>query len=217
MRHAAARVPVSPPLLRAGVALLLLSAAALYAPGTARAQGLNLAPLDSHSLRWQARVQLSSLDERDSGRSLLSANLLGDYYLSSATPGSVYQGGLRTTGGLLIGSRALNESSAGLALRNPQLGQRASLVLGQRRIAQFGPSLPSASDDYAARPYLGIGYTGQSLRGGWGFSADLGLIKLSYRDELRLGRSPGGTQSLEELLQDMRLRPVVQLGFNYSF
>ncbi|MDN3544024.1 hypothetical protein QWZ02_06145 [Kinneretia asaccharophila] len=215
MRHAAARVPVSHP-VHAG--LLLLLAAALGSPGAAPAQGLSLPPLDSHSLRWQARVQLSSLEDTGGGRSLLSANLLGDYYIFNNTDASNrYQGGLRTTGGLMIGTRALSESSSGLALRNPDLGQRASLLLGQRRISQLGPSLPGAESDYATRPYLGIGYTGQSLRGSWGFSADLGLIKLSYRDQLRLGRSPGGAQSLEDLLLDIRLRPVVQLGFNYSF
>lgn len=210
MRRTAAQVPVS------GSCILLAALLLGAASPAVQAQGLQLAPLQTQSLRWQARMQLSSLDERASGRSLLSANLLGDYYLTGSLLGHSTQGGLRTTGGLLMGPAALTQSSGGLALRNPSLGLRSGMAVGQRSISLFGPNVPS-DVDASTRPYLGIGYTGQSLRGGWGFSADLGLVKLSYRDELRLGRSPQGAQSLEELLMDMRLRPVLQLGLSYNF
>lgn len=195
----------------AGLAALLLGGGAWAAGNPLQL----LPPLETTSLRWQARVQLSSLDERSGGRSVLSANLLGDYYLTGSLLGASTQGGLRTTGGLLMGSAALSQSSGGLALRNPALGLRSGLAVGQRSISLYGPTLPADADSTLTRPYLGIGYTGQSLRGGWGFSADVGVVKLSPRDELRLGRS--GTQSLDELLLDMRLRPVLQLGLSYSF
>jgi hypothetical protein len=211
MRHAD-QVPVPQLTARA----MLLAALALTAATASQAQsGLQLPPFETHSLRWQARVQLSSLDERSSGRSVLSANLLGDYYLTGSLLGTNTQGGLRTTGGLLVGPAALSQSSAGLALRNPGLGLRSGLSVGQRHISLYGPTLASDGDSSLTRPYLGIGYTGQSLRGGWGFSADLGLVQLSQRDELRLGRN--AAQSLEDLLLDMRLRPVLQLGLSYSF
>lgn len=210
--RSAAQVTVPRTCVLLAAALLLAGVAA----PRAHAEGLQLVPLQTQSLRWQARMQLSSLDDRSSGRSLLSANLLGDYYLTGSLLGANTQGGLRTTGGLLMGSAALTQSSGGLALHNPSLGLRPRLAVGQRSISLFGPSLPSDADA-STRPYLGIGYTGQSLRGGWGFSADVGLVKLSYRDELRLGRSPQGAQSLDELLMDMRLRPVLQLGLSYVF
>ncbi|QPF72574.1 hypothetical protein G8A07_06270 [Roseateles sp. DAIF2] len=211
----AARVPLSSLSTRRNLgALMLLSLLAGGLYQQARAEGLQLAPLETKSLRWQTRVQLSSLDDRSGGHSLLSANLLGDYYLTSSAPNANFQGGLRTTGGLLVGSAAMTESSGGLALRPPT---SRGLAIGQRHLSSFGPTLPATDGGLSTRPYLGIGYTGQSLRGGWGFSADLGLVKSGSRDELRLGRGPQGAQSLEELLLDMRFRPVLQLGLNYSF
>ncbi|HEX2009949.1 MAG TPA: hypothetical protein VJN44_03330 [Roseateles sp.] len=193
------------------LAIALLLTASLQ---TAGAEGLQLPPLEKHSLRWQARVQLSSLDNRASGRSVLSANLLGDYYLTGSLLGASTQGGLRTTGGVLMGSAALSQSSSGLALRSASLGLRPGVAFGRRHISLFGPTLPSDSEASEARPYLGIGYTGQSLRSGWGFSADLGLAGQSAHEGLRLGRS---AQSLDDLLKDLQLRPVLQLGLSYSF
>jgi hypothetical protein len=72
---------------------------------------------------------------------------------------------------------------------------------------------PDAANDAAgAVPYLGVGYTGLSLRGGWGFSADVGLVGSG----VRLGRSVNGTQA-DELLRELRLTPILQLGVSYSF
>ena len=68
-----------------------------------------------------------------------------------------------------------------------------------------------------AAPYLGIGYTGLSSKGGWGFSADVGVVALSPRSTVKLGRVLGGTQSLDDVLRDMRLSPLLQLGVSYSF
>ncbi len=63
--------------------------------------------------------------------------------------------------------------------------------------------------------YLGIGYSGQSLRGGWGFSADLGLVSSLSLGGLRLGASRNS--GAEDLLRDLRLKPVLQLGLSYSY
>ncbi|MBT9490820.1 MAG: hypothetical protein IV107_00400 [Paucibacter sp.] len=167
---------------------------------------------------WQARLQLSTLEpalagsyeaQSYSGPRLLSANLLGDYYLTGSGFGDV-QGGLRATGGLMLGS--LSQSSAGLALGASTGGQPWSV--GQRHISLLTP-LADATDPYGSMSYLGIGYTGQSLRGGWGFSADLGLVNGSATSGLRLGASK--SQGMEDLLRDMRYRPVLQLGLSYSY
>ncbi|MCV2369971.1 hypothetical protein [Roseateles oligotrophus] len=167
---------------------------------------------------WQARLQLSSLEpapaglyeaQSYSGSRLLSANLLGDYYLTGSGLSGV-QGGLRATGGLMLGS--LSQSSAGLALGASSSGQAWSV--GQRSISLLAP-LGDGNDPYGSMSYLGIGYTGQSLRGGWGFSADLGLVNGSATSGLRLGTSR--SQGMEDLLRDIRFRPVLQLGLSYSY
>ncbi|MCV2357428.1 hypothetical protein LNV08_00365 [Paucibacter sp. TC2R-5] len=168
---------------------------------------------------WQARLQLSSLEpvpagyyeaQHYTGSRLLSANLLGDYYLTGSGLNGV-QGGLRATGGLMLGS--LSQSSASLALgANSGGGQYWSV--GQRSISLLSP-LIDANDPYGSMSYLGIGYTGQSLKGGWGFSADLGLVNGSATSGLRLGSNR--SQGMEDLLRDMRYRPVLQLGLSYSY
>lgn len=176
---------------------------------------LNTAP------RWQARLQLSSLDssansleaQRFSGSRLLSANLLGDYYLTSSGLGGI-RGGLRATGGMLLGPMSLSQASAGLALGGSafQLGQ--NVAVGQRSLSLLSP--PSdASDPNASLSYLGIGYTGQTLRGGFSFSADLGLVSNTSIAGLRLGRS--NAAGMEDVLRDLRYKPVLQLGLSYSY
>ncbi|WAC73143.1 hypothetical protein OU995_27205 [Roseateles sp. SL47] len=164
---------------------------------------------------WQARVQLNqsqdnpngSYDARNGSR-ILSANLLGDYYLTGSGLGRGTRGGLRATGGLLVGPLSLVQSSSGLAL-----GGGASLTpylsVGQRSLslltaAEREPSLSMS--------YLGVGYTSYSLRGGWGFSADLGMLA-NGAPGLRLGNNA----PLDETGRDARFKPVLQFGVSYSF
>jgi hypothetical protein len=64
-------------------------------------------------------------------------------------------------------------------------------------------------------PYLGIGYSGSSLRGGWGFSADLGVAAQNGGNQ-RLMRSLM-SQSLDDTLRELRFTPVLQLGVSYRF
>jgi hypothetical protein len=61
-----------------------------------------------------------------------------------------------------------------------------------------------------------VGYTSLYGKSGWGFSADFGLMALSPGSAVKLGRVLGG-QSLDDVLRDMRLSPLVQLGVSYSF
>jgi len=176
---------------------------------------LNTAP------RWQARLQLSSLDssahgveaQRQSGSRLLSANLLGDYYLTGSGLGGI-RGGLRATGGMLLGPMSLSQASAGLALGGSafQLGQ--NVAIGQRSLGLLSPS-SDATDPSASLSYVGIGYTGQTLRGGFSFSADLGLVSNTNIAGLRLGRS--NAAGMEDVLRDLRYKPVLQLGLSYSY
>lgn len=208
-----ARHPASPATctgfmpLRSALAAGFLLALAL----PVAAEGLQLGPDTTTPLRWQARIQLTQLD---GASRLLSANLLGDYYLTGSGLGQKVSGGLRLSGGLLMGSPGLAQSSAGLSLADVRTGQ--GLAFGQRSIRLSGPQAGALPDANPSMSYLGIGYTGQSLRGGWAFSADLGMARANGTDLLQLGH--GGTgQSLDEVLMDMRFRPVVQLGLHYSF
>ncbi|MDT9001128.1 hypothetical protein RQP53_17755 [Paucibacter sp. APW11] len=206
-------MPATALVSRSLIALLLAGAA-----GSALAQGSSL-QLDTSTFgRWQARLQLSSSyapsaydNQRQQPSRLLSANLLGDYYLTGSGLGASVQGGLRATGGLLLGPLSLSQSNAGLALGSQAYGLSPNFAFGQRSLGMAG-NYNDRSDPSTSLSYLGIGYTGQSLRGGWGFSADLGLIG---GGGLRLGNS--NSQSVDDLLRDMRLKPVVQLGVSYSY
>ena len=176
---------------------------------------LNTAP------RWQARLQLSSLDANAfdaqryaNGSRLLSANLLGDYYLTSSGLGGI-RGGLRATGGMLLGPISMSQASAGLALGGSafQLGQNVAVC--QRSLGQLSLNPETSSDPSASLSYMGIGYTGQTLRGGFSFSADLGLVTNTGIAGLRLGRS--NAAGMEDVLRDLRYKPVLQLGLSYSY
>jgi hypothetical protein len=162
-------------------------------------------------LRWQARVQLSQVDSLDgsTGRSTraVSAALLGDYYLTSSGLGDTVRGGLRATGGLMMGPLSVTQSGSGLTLAPQSMSLGASFAVGLRSVGNW----TDRGDPNAAQPYIGIGYSGISLRGGWGFSADVGLIN---RNALRLGNSLG---SVDEALRDNRLMPVLQVGLSYSY
>lgn len=188
----------------APVAVLTLSA--LFALSSARADGIDTAP------HWQARLQLSSLDGSTDatphlgGSRVLSANLLGDYYLTSSGFTNL-RGGLRATGGLLLGPLSMSQSSGGLALGS------GPISAGRRSVSLSG------LDSYSLEPstslsYVGIGYTGRMQGGGLAFSADVGLMSGAYGG-LRLGRS--NAQGFEDAMRDLRFKPLLQLGLAYSY
>lgn len=64
-------------------------------------------------------------------------------------------------------------------------------------------------------PYLGVGYTGLALKGGWGVTADLGLALDGLPG--RSGHAPFGNQGFDGALRELRLSPVLQLGVRYAF
>jgi hypothetical protein len=163
--------------------------------------------------RWQARLQLSSLDNGSDARPLLggsrllSANLLGDYYLTQSGVSGV-SGGLRATGGLLLGPLSMAQSSGGLALgAGPIAAGRRSFALGGLDAYSLEPS--------GSLSYVGIGYTGRVHGSGFAFSADLGLMSGTYGSSLRLGRS--SAQGFEDAMRDLRFKPLLQLGLAYSY
>jgi hypothetical protein len=118
---------------------------------------------------------------------------MGDYYLSKPWLGTA--GGLRATSGVLLGPRSSLWSSPAAI---------------DRRVVDGN------ADGSSTLPYVGVGYTGLSDKGGWGLSADLGLMA-SPRSSVRLGKVFNGAQSLDDTLRELRFAPLVQLGVSYAF
>ena len=160
--------------------------------------------------RWQARFGLAtsaSVLEAGNRWQLTSGQLLGDYYWSGLRPVGVGRsGGFRATSGLLLGQRAL-------ALGTPALASTQGVGLTLSRRTKLALSAAEAQDAWSAAPYVGIGYSDISLRGGWGFTADLGLA--GTNGGLRARRD--STQGVDELLRELRLTPVLQFGASYAF
>jgi len=190
---------------------LLVAAAAAWADG-----GITLHPDFEPWPRLQARVALVPLSYRadamqsDSTTTSLGGRLLGDVYVTDSLLGRRSTGGLRATSGLLVGPRAVALGAGSLGLPG------ADSLSVDRRLGNWLLPDPSA-DATATLPYLGVGYTGLSPSGGWGFSADLGIVALNPGPGLRLGRAVNGSQPLDDLLRELRLRPMLQLGVTYSF
>jgi len=165
--------------------------------------------------RWQARFGLATTSSTiDAGNrwQLSAGQLLGDYYWSGLRPAGVGRsGGFRATSGLLLGQRSL-------ALGTPTLAspQGVGMTLSHSVRLATGPG-DALSEVSSAVPYVGIGYSGVSLRGGWGFTADVGLAGTAGGG-LRARRDGAlGTQGVDELLRELRLTPVLQFGASYAF
>lgn len=194
-----------------GVAALL----AMLGTAAFGASGEGLTP-DADGIgwsRWQGRVSL--VTGAPAWRSDLavvdgpvlkfgSARLLGDYYFSQKDFGAGAVGGFRATSGLIVGSRALPWS--------PAVGPAGGGISIERRVLG-----PTGANDSATVPYVGVGWSGASLRSGWAFSADLGVMSLNPGGAVKFGRVLGNLQNLDDVLRDLRLSPVLQLGVSYAF
>lgn len=178
--------------------------------------GLQVQDAPASWARWQARVGLATAPQGGSATSLVSASpwegslqlrsaqLLGDYYFTGVGPVQrrAWGGGFRATSGLLIGPRL---NAAGMGAAGSGLAVTVSRSIG----AVDG-------SDATASPYVGVGYTGLSLRNGISFTADLGLLARQSGGGLRLNRG-AGVQGLDDLVRELRMTPVVQVGVSYTF
>lgn len=202
--------------------MLRTAAIAATIPWMARAEGLK-ADLDQIPwARWQGRLAIgtpapswrSGFDGQErSTTSIGGISVMGDYYFARSVAAGGIASGFRATSGLIVGPRS------SLWAGRPGLGGIASWSVDHRRLfdASSAPAGGDPGSDTTTTPYLGVGYSGLSLRGGWSVSADLGLVALAPNNAVKLGRVFGGTQGLEEFLRDLRLSPVIQLGVSYSF
>ena len=162
---------------------------------------------------WQARITVSTAPlapvtlagDTAGHNAVQSGAVLSDYYFAPGLRLPASMGGLRATSGLMFGPRGLASGSGtpwragGLALQN-----------GTSPLASDG-----SSDNTV--PYLGLGYTGLALKGGWGFTADFGLVAENPSGAGRVGRAIFGNQSFDNALRDLRFSPVLQVGVSYAF
>jgi hypothetical protein len=188
--------------VRRGMTLLV----ACMGAAAAHADGLQLNPDQVVWPRFQARLGVTTAPHEigSQPRTLLEgAGLLGDYYFAGPGFGrGGITGGFRATSGLFTGARA--------AIATPVLPAREGSLFTLNTYARMAGD--GQAESGGAVPYVGVGYTGLSLRGGWGFSADIGLVGSG----VRFGRSSAGSQ-VDDLLRELRLTPVLQLGVSYSF
>ena len=201
-------------------AWMLFGALAL-GPAASAAADLDSTPAGTSQAswaRWQGRLSLGTASTpwrpgADSAApKLSSASLMGDYYFSRPLLADPKQlGGFRATSGLIFGPRStLNTGQPGLATGG-------ALSIGTRTTAVAAPAYSGdAANEVATTPYLGLGYTSLSLRSGWSFSADLGLVAQGSGG-VRLGRSHAGNQGLDDAVRDIRMTPLLQFGVSYSF
>jgi hypothetical protein len=203
--------------------MLRIAVVAAALPGLVHAEGLK-ADLDQVPwARWQARLAFgtpatqwrSGFDGQDRNTASISGvSVMGDYYFARSVAAGGVASGFRATSGLIVGQRS------SLWTGRPGLGASGTFNVDRRLLDASSLTASGTADpagDTTATPYLGVGYSGLSLRGGWSVSADLGLMALAPNNAVKLGRVFGGTQGLDELLRDLRLSPVVQLGVSYSF
>ena len=167
--------------------------------------------------RWQGRLSLGTTSAPwrpgdTAAPTLSSASLMGDYYFSRWLTGPQGLGGFRATSGLIFGPRAMPSTG------QPGFATGGAFSIGSRPIGRAAMPYPGdQASDNATLPYVGLGYTGLSVRSGWSFSADLGLVAQGAGGAARLGRSLYGSQSLDDAVRDLRMTPLVQLGVTYAF
>lgn len=164
--------------------------------------------------RWQGRLSLGvnnaslRIGPDASAPRVRSASLMGDYYFAPALAGDSLLGGFRATSGVVFGARGLR----GVGQANLATG--GSFSIASRALDRT--SLPNAGDPYGdanTQPYLGFGYTGLSVRNGFSFSADLGLLAHGTG----VANGAPASQSLDDAIRQMRMTPLLQFGMSYSF
>ncbi len=161
--------------------------------------------------RWQARLALSQPaplwragfgDSDSQGLKPRSLSVMGDYLFARSLAEDGRANVLRATSGLVLGARP--------TLWAGQPGGQAGF-LSSERLPSIDPRAESG-----ALPYIGVGYSGLGGRSGWSFSADFGLMALGAGNAVRLGRS-GNYQGVDDLVRELRLTPVLQIGASYAF
>lgn len=143
-----------------------------------------------------------------SGLRVRSMHILSDYYV---------EGGFRATAGLVQGSAGQSWWSGS--------GTGGGLNLSIQRLDNLGLASssiePGGRLDQSTSPYVGAGYTNSLTVNGmpsaWRFNADLGLISINSNNINRIGQVFQGDRTLDDLVRELRLRPIIKVSVGYSF
>lgn len=182
--------------------------------GLHRPTSLRLAsPAGGLWVRGQAFGDTTPAESANLGRNATAWRLLGSYDLPRA-------GGLRASGGMIGVSR---RTALGAAALRESHRWDAGLTHGWIDDARNSQALAQAPN--ISVPYVGLSYTATgsaaSSRGlvasSWSFNIDLGVMALAPRSAVRLGAAPSTQDRLDDLLRELRLAPLLQLGVSYSF
>lgn len=195
-----------------GIVGLCLVASAAYGEGLIT---------DSRSVpwpQWQGRLSIGTAGvQTDTAAApfgelkIQRASLLGDYYFARSVEPTGRASGFRATSGLMFGP------AAQLGIAPPVMPVPGGAFNTRRHDwGLMAPGVPGSNADTATVPYVGIGYSEISPKGGWGFSADFGLLARNG-SSVKFGQASAGSQNLDDLLRDMRLSPLLQIGVSYSF
>lgn len=135
------------------------------------------------------------------GLQVHSLHVLSDYYI---------EGGFHATAGLLRGETGQTSWASG--------DTGGGLNLSLQRLDRMGLVSTTAQQ---TMPYVGAGYSSRlSVKGApnpWRFNADLGLITINSNNINRISQVFQGEKSLDELVHELRLRPIVKVSVGYSF
>lgn len=141
------------------------------------------------------------------GLKLRSLHVLSDYYLD---------GGFRATAGLVRGETAQAWWSGG--------DHGGGLNLSLQRIDSLGMvanRVQTPSEQRQTRPYVGAGYSSRLSDSGqasaWRFNADVGLVTEEAGRMSQLSQVIQGNMALDQLVRELRLRPVVKVSLGYAF
>jgi hypothetical protein len=132
-----------------------------------------------------------------------SPTVMGDWYWSSSLLGANVAGGFRASSGWLMGSQVLGGDAA-------RSGVGSGISDG---LTEMQPQRLSGA---SGLPYVGLGYTGVSVGGSWGVTADVGLVATNP-GALRANRAWQNSQAVDDLVRELRLTPLVRLGVSYAF
>lgn len=145
---------------------------------------------------------------QSAGLRVRSMHILSDYYV---------EGGFRATAGVLRGDAGQAWWGSG--------GNGGGLNLSMQRLDSLGLMSNMGNigspQDTQTTPYLGAGYSNSLTVNGtpsaWRFNADLGVISANASNINRLSQVLQGDRSLDEMVREMRLRPMVKVSVGYSF
>lgn len=162
-----------------------------------------------HSISYSPRQSFALSMPTPLGFKVHSMQLLSDYYFTN--------GGFRATAGLVRGANNLPWwPSGGKAM--------SGLNLGLDGVDLANPPLSGTSnldDPTKTAAYVGAGYSTRLNQarnyGAWHFNADLGLISLNSANIGRFSRMLQGEQGIEDIVRELRLRPMLKVRVDYAF